>query len=54
MVGPGWLLHASDFPHDHGGGTEALLHALDEQEAAAVLRGNAEEVYRLGAGVAGG
>jgi predicted TIM-barrel fold metal-dependent hydrolase len=54
MVGPGWLLHASDFPHDHGGGTEALLAALDEPDAAAVLRGNAEEVYRLGAGVAGG
>ena len=45
MVGPEWLLHASDHPHFHGPGTEAVLVALDEAETAAVLRGTAERLY---------
>ena len=59
MVGPGWLVHASDHPHAHGPGTEAVLDVLDEAEAAAVLRGTAQELYditlsRNGGGQGGG
>jgi predicted TIM-barrel fold metal-dependent hydrolase len=52
MVGPAWLLHASDHPHDHGPGEERLLAALSDEERTAVLSGNAEGFYRLGARVA--
>jgi predicted TIM-barrel fold metal-dependent hydrolase len=53
MVGAGWLLHASDHPHDHGPGAARLLELLDEPDREAVLRGNAGAFYRgLGAGVA--
>jgi uncharacterized protein len=52
MVGAGWLLHASDHPHDHGPGGARLVELLEAPERDAVLRGNAEAFYRLGAGVA--
>lgn len=47
MVGPEWLLHASDHPHDHGDGERRLLEVLDEPATAAVLGGNAAELYRM-------
>ena len=49
MVDPGWLLYASDHPHDHGPGAELLLEALDEPAAEAVRWRNATEFYGLGA-----
>jgi uncharacterized protein len=45
MVGPQLLLYASDHPHQHGDSGEHLLSALSEQDAEAVLRGNAAELY---------
>jgi uncharacterized protein len=45
MVGPQLLLYASDHPHQHGDSGERLLSALSEQDAEAVLRGNAAELY---------
>lgn len=47
LVGPAWLLNASDYPHDHGPGARRLLEALDEESAEAVLRTNASQFYRL-------
>ena len=47
MVGSGWLLYASDHPHDHGPGAERLFEVLDEAAAAAVRAGNAEALYPL-------
>lgn len=49
MVGTGRLLYASDHPHVHGPGAELLLSLLDDEGTEAVLRGNAMELYRLGA-----
>jgi predicted TIM-barrel fold metal-dependent hydrolase len=46
QLGAGWLLHASDHPHEHGG-ADALYDALDEREREAILSGNAAELYRL-------
>jgi predicted TIM-barrel fold metal-dependent hydrolase len=40
------LLYASDYPHDHGDGVGALLEQLDSVGRAAVLAGNATEIYR--------
>ncbi|MGP4014449.1 amidohydrolase family protein [Saccharopolyspora sp. 5N708] len=39
------LMHASDFPHDHGDAGGRLLAALTDAERDAVLRGNALEWY---------
>jgi uncharacterized protein len=47
LIGAGWLLHASDYPHDHGPGAQALYDALDEEETRAVLETNAAELYNL-------
>jgi predicted TIM-barrel fold metal-dependent hydrolase len=47
MIGAGWLVHASDYPHEHGPTVQALYEALDEDERHAVLAGNAAELYRL-------
>jgi uncharacterized protein len=41
------LLHASDYPHDHGDGSARLLAALTEPEREAVLGATAAEWYRL-------
>jgi predicted TIM-barrel fold metal-dependent hydrolase len=48
MIGPQWLMYASDFPHNHGDSVEALFGILDENESKAVFAGNAEDLYRLG------
>ena len=45
MVGPELLMYASDHPHDHGDAGEWLLRHLDAQDAEAILRGNAAELY---------
>jgi predicted TIM-barrel fold metal-dependent hydrolase len=45
IVGPGWLLYASDFPHDHGPSASRLLDALDDAKRQAVLAGNAASFY---------
>jgi uncharacterized protein len=47
VVGAGRLLHASDYPHDHGPSGDALLEVLGEEEKEGLLRGNAAEFYRL-------
>jgi predicted TIM-barrel fold metal-dependent hydrolase len=45
MVGPELLLYASDHPHEHGDAGERLLRHLSEEDAEAILRGNAAEFY---------
>jgi len=45
MVGPELLLYASDHPHDHGESGRRLLGHLREEDAEAILRGNARELY---------
>ena len=47
MIGAHWLLHASDYPHDHGPSVESLYDTLGEDERRAVLHGNAAELYGL-------
>jgi uncharacterized protein len=42
-----FLMFASDHPHDHGGGGEALLEVLDDDGRDAVLRRNAAQFYSL-------
>ena len=52
MLGAGELLvFASDHPHAHGdeGGLDLLLDALGDHGRAAVMHGNAAELYRLAA-----
>jgi uncharacterized protein len=41
------LMYASDHPHRHGGGIEPLLEHLDEAGRAAILGGNAAQLYGL-------
>jgi uncharacterized protein len=41
------LMYASDHPHRHGGGIEALLDLLDEDGRRAILAGNAADLYGL-------
>ncbi|MCI2415994.1 amidohydrolase family protein [Saccharopolyspora sp. K220] len=41
------LMHASDYPHDHGDGGGRLLAALTDAERDAVLSGNALDWYGL-------
>lgn len=43
------LMYASDYPHDHGDGTERLLTALDDEAREAVTHGNAAAFYSLDA-----
>jgi predicted TIM-barrel fold metal-dependent hydrolase len=45
MVGPELLLYASDHPHDHGASSERLLASLGDEDAEAILRGNAAAFY---------
>jgi predicted TIM-barrel fold metal-dependent hydrolase len=45
MVGPELLLYASDHPHRHGDSGARLLASLGEQDAEAILRGNALQFY---------
>ncbi len=41
-------MYASDYPHDHGDdGIETLLNVLGNDGSEAVLRGNANDFYRL-------
>lgn len=42
------LLHATDYPHDHGDGAERLAAALTQTEREAVFAGNAADWYRIG------
>jgi predicted TIM-barrel fold metal-dependent hydrolase len=49
MIGADWLLHASDYPHDHGDAAGALYAALDGKEREAVLDRNAAALYGLDA-----
>jgi uncharacterized protein len=53
LVGAGWLLHASDYPHDHGPSGGALLDVLGEEEREALLQGNAARFYGLEGGSGG-
>ena len=45
-IGPELLLHASDYPHDHGG-ADALYAALGDDETEDVRSRNAASLYRL-------
>jgi predicted TIM-barrel fold metal-dependent hydrolase len=45
LLGTRRLLYASDFPHAHGPGTQALLDALPPADRAAVLQENARSLY---------
>jgi predicted TIM-barrel fold metal-dependent hydrolase len=47
MIGPHWLMYASDYPHDHGPSAGTLFDVLDEERKQAVLHGNAAELYGL-------
>jgi uncharacterized protein len=49
LGGPGMLAYASDHPHEHGAGIDALLARLSAEDRAAVLVGNASELYGLSA-----
>ena len=45
MDGPALLLYASDHPHEHGTAWRALLASLSDEDAEAILRGNAAAFY---------
>lgn len=48
MIGAGdFLMYASDYPHDHGNGTERLFAALDDDARSAVWHDNAADFYTL-------
>ena len=47
MVGPELLLHASDYPHNHGAGAQALYDLLTDTVRDDVRDGNAAAFYRL-------
>jgi predicted TIM-barrel fold metal-dependent hydrolase len=47
MIGPGWLIYASDYPHNHGPGVDVLFEALDDEESQAVRQANAAAFYRF-------
>ena len=49
MGGPGMLMFASDFPHQHDAGIGRLLARLGDEDRAAVLGGTATETYGLSA-----
>lgn len=46
MRAPEFLLHASDYPHDHGDGAARLLTELSEADRNSVLHANATAFYR--------
>jgi uncharacterized protein len=48
LDGPGMLLYASDYPHEHGDGFSALLARLSEEQRRGVLWETAAGLYRLG------
>ncbi|GAB2965895.1 amidohydrolase family protein [Amycolatopsis acidiphila] len=43
---PEFLMHASDYPHDHGDGADRLLAALSDSDRVSVLHANAAAFYR--------
>lgn len=47
---PELVMFSSDYPHDHGGGADALLDALDDAARAGVESGNAAAFYNLDLG----
>ncbi|HUA07024.1 MAG TPA: amidohydrolase family protein [Solirubrobacteraceae bacterium] len=47
MDAPGTLVYASDYPHEHGDGSSALLDRLSEDDRRRVLGGTAAELYGL-------
>lgn len=47
MIGSDWLLHASDYPHDHGPSSQALYDSLQGNQRQDVLAGNAAALYGL-------
>jgi predicted TIM-barrel fold metal-dependent hydrolase len=49
MDGPGMIVYASDYPHEHGDGLPALLGRLNEEQRARVLWAAAAELYGLDA-----
>jgi uncharacterized protein len=52
IVGPDWLMHASDYPHAHGASSAAIFDALDDHACEAILAGNAAAFYRGAVGFA--
>ncbi len=47
MDGPGMLVYASDYPHEHGDGLPALLERMSDAQRRMVALGTAAEVYGL-------
>jgi predicted TIM-barrel fold metal-dependent hydrolase len=47
MGGPGQLVYASNYPHEHGDSLPALLARLSEPDRRRVLAGTAAELYGL-------
>jgi uncharacterized protein len=47
MDGGAFLVYASDYPHEHGPGPEALLAEMDDHGREAVLHANAAALYGL-------
>jgi uncharacterized protein len=47
MDGPGKLMYASDYPHEHGDGLPTLLDRLNDEQRQGVLGRTAAEVYGL-------
>jgi uncharacterized protein len=45
MLGPELLLYASDHPHRHGDSGARLLSSIGDEDAEAILRGNALGFY---------
>jgi uncharacterized protein len=47
LDGPGMLVYASDYPHDHGDGLPALMSSLTDEQRDELVWGTAAELYRI-------
>ena len=47
LDGPGMLVYASDYPHDHGDGLPALMDRLSEEQRHELMSGTAAKLYRM-------
>ena len=47
LDGPGILVYASDYPHDHGDGLPALMDRLSEEQRHELMSGTAAKLYRM-------
>jgi predicted TIM-barrel fold metal-dependent hydrolase len=49
MMGAGWLMFSTDYPHWDGDEPAMVLKGLSPQDQQRVFRTNAESIFRLGA-----